>query len=539
MERKQNEEHLFTETKITDIIYCSNRISFGFLLVWIFLVNVPSPLLSQTRYSFRNDYGFVVSQGRSIVELDSVYGCFNRVWLDTTDQYLKVMFNTIDKKTGQYSNNVICNEPTSYTSFVQNNYIHKTDSSLIFIGLNHSNNRCIKKYEFKFKENILVSKDILCDSVYVFAYLADVYYDNNRLILCGQAYKVDDINQNGESVLIVLSDSGEVRVLKYGNRMLYNSSVSSIEKRGNEYLITTLYQLPNKKGNIKLFSLDSNFTKKDSFLFNPNLKLSPGHRSILVDSNILVITCNKGITNDSVYPYYFSNPAIVYFNIATKSIVKIQDFGDYDLNSWDGPFENLILGHDGNVIYGGSNTYYVEEKDQRNSDVVIGKLDLQGNPIWRKYYTILDPVINDATFYHWLYDLEATSDGNYICYGEVWGYTEEAGRVVNEAWIFKINEQGEYVNVGTPSSIIWENDNKVPVTVFPNPASNFLFIDQGDIKDVTYEIYDITGRLIEKSKGLFSERSYMLDVSSLSPGSYVLKIGHENHSRGVVKFLKN
>ena len=36
-----------------------------------------------------------------------------------------------------------------------------------------------KKYEYKFKENILVSKDILCDSVYVFAYLADVYYDTN------------------------------------------------------------------------------------------------------------------------------------------------------------------------------------------------------------------------------------------------------------------------------------------------------------------------------------------------------------------------
>ena len=538
MERRQNDEYLYTETKITDIIYCFNRISFGFLLVWIFLFNVPIPLLSQTQYSFRNDYGFVVSQGRSIVELDSVYGCFNMVWLDTTDQYLKVMFNYIDKETGVF-NNIVCNELVSYSTFDYNNYIQKTDSSLIFIGLNHGLNRCIKKYEFKIRDNKFVSTDILCDSLFVFTLLSNVYYSNGNLIICGQAYEGNSSNQNGDAVLVFQGDSGEVKVRKYGNRVLDNSSVSSIVKKKNEYWMTTFYQLPNKKGNIKLFKLDSNFTKKDSFLFNPNLKLSPGHRSILVDSNILVITCNKGITSDSVYPYYFSNPAIVYFNIATKSIVKIQDFGDYDLNSWDGPFENLIIGHDGNVIYGGSNTYYVEEKDQRNSDVVIGKLDLQGNPIWRKFYTILDPVINDATFYHWLYDLEATSDGNYICYGEVWGYTEEAGRVVNEAWIFKINEQGEYVNVGTPSSIIWENENKVPIKIYPNPASNFLIIEQGDIKDVNYEIYDISGRLIEKSKGLFSERSYMLDISFLSPGSYVLKIGHENHSRGVVKFLKN
>ncbi|MBK7220714.1 MAG: hypothetical protein IPH94_05015 [Saprospiraceae bacterium] len=401
--------------------------------------------------------------------------------MDTTDQYLKVMFNYIDKETGVF-NNIICNELVSYSTFDYNNYIQKTDSSLIFIGLNHGLKRCIKKYEFKIRDNKFVSTDLLCDSLFVFTLLSNVYYSNGNLIICGQAYEGNSSNQNGDAVLVFQGDSGEVKVRKYGNRVLYNSSVSSIVEKENEYWITTFYKLPNKKGNIKLFKLDSNFTKKDSFLFHPNLKLSPGHRSILVDSNILVITCNKGIANDSVYPYYFSNPAIVYFNIATKSIVKIQDFGDYDLNSWDGPFENLILGHDGNVIYGGSNTYYVEEKEQRNSDVVIGKLDLQGNSIWRKFYTILDPVINDATFYHWLYDLEATSDGNYICYGEVWGYTEEAGRVVNEAWIFKINEQGDFVNVGTPSSIIWENDNKVPVTVFPNPASNFLFIDQEALK---------------------------------------------------------
>lgn len=492
----------------------------------------------QEVYSFRSDYGYVVSQGRSIIELDSAYGCFNMVWIDTIDPYLKVMFNYIDKETGQYSNNIICNEATSYTSFVRNNYIHKTDSSLIFIGLNHGNNRCIKKYEYKFRDNVLVSKDILCDSVYVFAYLADVYFDTHRLILSGQAYKAGEINPKGESVLVILSDSGEVRVLRYGNRMLYNSSVSSIVKRGKEYLITTLYQLPNKKGNIKLFNLDSNFIKKDSFTFSPSLKLDPGDRSILVDSNILIITCSKGITSDSVYPYYFSNPAILYFDLTTKSIVKLQDFGDYDLNSWDGPFENLIIGHDGNILYGGSNTYYVEEKDQRNSDVVIGKLDKRGNPIWRRYYTILDPVINDATFYHWIYDMELTQDGNYICYGEVWGYTEEAGRVVNEAWIFKIDEEGNFVNAGSPSAVAWENEESLPVTVYPNPTTDHLFINQGEIENLTYEVYDEWGKVIFKIKSSYSERSYMLDVSSFATGNYFLKIMQNGHVKGSLKFQK-
>ena len=448
------------------------------------------------------------------------------------------MFNYIDKETGQYRNVRVCEEPVSYTAFVRNNYIQNTDSSLIFIGLNVGNNRCIKKYEFKYGENKLVATDLLCDSLFVFAFLSNVFNDSGNIILCGQANRIIDNSQNGEAVLVFQSESGEVEIRNYGNNKLYNSSSSSIVKRGKEYCLTTLHQLPNKKANIKLFNLDSNFTKMDSFMFSPSHKLAPGHRSLIIDSNILIITCKKGITSDSVYPYYFSNPAILYFDLTTKSIVKLQDFGDYDLNSWDGPFENLIIGHDGNVLYGGSNTYYVEEKDQRNSDVVIGKLDKRGNPIWRRYYTILDPVINDATFYHWIYDMELTQDGNYICYGEVWGYTEEAGRVVNEAWIFKIDEEGNFVNAGSPSAVAWENEESLPVTVYPNPTTDHLFINQGEIENLTYEVYDEWGKVIFKIKSSYSERSYMLDVSSFATGNYFLKIMQNGHVKGSLKFQK-
>ncbi len=507
------------------------------ILVWIFSFCFYYSDC-QSLFNFRSDYGYIESRGQALIELDSSYASYNRVWVDSLDQYLKVMFIKIDKETGQYSDKLLFNEPDSYTTFVKNNFVHKTDSSLIYIGVNAEKNHCIKMYEYFLWNDSLRSKSILCDTQYIFGYLSDVNYYNNSLIICGQV--IDRLNpKNGLATLIVVDDSLKASRKCFSNNSLYNASANSILVLDDGYLIVTLLQHPNQEGNIKLLFTDTNFSVKDSFTFNKNLKLIPGSRALLLDSFTLVVSCLKYFENNSLYPFTFFNPALLYFDLKTRQIIKLQDFDDKELHTWDGAFKNLIMTHDGNILYAGDNTYYVQDKDQLITDVVIGKLDKKGNQIWRKFYYILKPEINDATFFHWINDLEATSDGNYICYAEISGFTKESNRLVKEAWIFKINEQGEYVNVGTPSSIIWENENKVPVTVFPNPASNFLFIDQGDINDVTYEIYDITGRLIEKSKGLFSERSYMLDVSFLSPGSYVLKIGHENHSRGVVKFLKN
>lgn len=150
----------------------------------------------------------------------------------------------------------------------------------------------------------------------------------------------------------------------------------------------------------------------------------------------------------------------------------------------------------------------------------------------------MDPVINDVTFYHWIYDMELTQDGNYICCGEVWGYTEEAGRVVNEAWIFKIDEEGNFVNAGSPSAVAWENEESLPVTVYPNPTTDHLFINQGEIENLTYEVYDEWGKVIFKIKSPYSERSYMLDVSSLVTGNYFLKIMQNGNFKGSLKFQK-
>lgn len=79
------------------------------------------------------------------------------------------------------------------------------------------------------------------------------------------------------------------------------------------------------------------------------------------------------------------------------------------------------------------------------------------------------------------------------------------------------------------TSVLGLDDYSVtnPTSVFPNPAENQLYID--NIKHHNYTIIDMTGKVL--LQGIYKES---IDVSSLSKGLYLLKMGNET----AVKFLK-
>ncbi len=54
----------------------------------------------------------------------------------------------------------------------------------------------------------------------------------------------------------------------------------------------------------------------------------------------------------------------------------------------------------------------------------------------------------------------------------------------------------------------------------PNPATNILIVEMEDAVDVSYEIRDLTGRLVQRKRGEGSKTT--IDIHTLSPGVYVL-----------------
>lgn len=84
----------------------------------------------------------------------------------------------------------------------------------------------------------------------------------------------------------------------------------------------------------------------------------------------------------------------------------------------------------------------------------------------------------------------------------------------------------------TVISSVHSDDNSNNLTLYPNPASDFIYLKGIDYKMLSenYEISDINGKELQSGK---LESKNKISIESLSPGVYFLKI--DNH---IVKFVK-
>ncbi|MFN3195270.1 MAG: T9SS type A sorting domain-containing protein [Chlorobiota bacterium] len=84
----------------------------------------------------------------------------------------------------------------------------------------------------------------------------------------------------------------------------------------------------------------------------------------------------------------------------------------------------------------------------------------------------------------------------------------------------------------TVISSVHTDDNSNNLTLYPNPASDFIYLKGIDYKMLSenYEISDINGKELQSGK---LESKNKISIESLSPGVYFLKI--DNH---IVKFVK-
>lgn len=86
----------------------------------------------------------------------------------------------------------------------------------------------------------------------------------------------------------------------------------------------------------------------------------------------------------------------------------------------------------------------------------------------------------------------------------------------------------------TVTNLSTENILKEELKVYPNPTSSFVNIDAKNLTNVTIQILDIDGRVLSTQK---LSKTNQQDVSSLSPGVYVLKIISDQGTK-TVKLLK-
>ncbi len=103
-------------------------------------------------------------------------------------------------------------------------------------------------------------------------------------------------------------------------------------------------------------------------------------------------------------------------------------------------------------------------------------------------------------------------------------------------WIIVFN--GDCGN--NPAGISEEKKNPSSITIFPNPASQTLYLDfaQSPQSTATLKVMDIAGRtLINTNASISNGKVVTLDISTLSQGVYFLNIGMTQDTK-VYKFIK-
>jgi len=86
----------------------------------------------------------------------------------------------------------------------------------------------------------------------------------------------------------------------------------------------------------------------------------------------------------------------------------------------------------------------------------------------------------------------------------------------------------KYVRVTSITSVV-ENKGAFQISVYPNPATEFITIDAGMQENATVEIMDFSGKVVIET--YVTTTNDQLDVSDLSSGLYLLKISGEDFTQ--------
>jgi hypothetical protein len=209
------------------------------------------------------------------------------------------------------------------------------------------------------------------------------------------------------------------------------------------------------------------------------------------------------------------------FHAPKPYIAKLETDGDIIWENRYGPFAypveltKIIEIQDGNFVASGFRNDYECERG------LIVKVDSEtGDSLWYRIYSFVDNTEEEYDCH--FRDIIETGDSSLVACG----YVEPTpGYPSTDTWVMKVDSMGCLVP-GCDVSIL-ENQQQANFICYPNPASQYLNIYlETKIKNFqhsTFNLYNLEGELVKCFEPNESGITYMLDVSTLPSGCYILQ----------------
>lgn len=150
-----------------------------------------------------------------------------------------------------------------------------------------------------------------------------------------------------------------------------------------------------------------------------------------------------------------------------------------------------------------------------SEDVWILKLDILGNIVWEEVY--------GGTRWEYGEDIKQNQDGDYVFCASTMSddgdVTNHIGSTQNtDYWIVKLISD---------ESSIEESDYEKVTCVFPNPASQVIYIKRNNIADLhMLQLFNLQGVKLEQAE--INESIYELHLNQYKSGSYIIKLYNKN-----------
>jgi len=149
---------------------------------------------------------------------------------------------------------------------------------------------------------------------------------------------------------------------------------------------------------------------------------------------------------------------------------------------------------------------------------IIGKISAQGDTLWTRRY---EPISVDEIFSSHFEDIIATSGQNYIAIGST-SPLDVTDEIFTKIWMIKFDENGNIIFKDTTDAV--ELVDNFALTIYPNPASDILFIEIDEIRNLSIRLLNTKGQKVLEKLNTKPNHTYIMDTSTLDTGMYYLQI---------------
>lgn len=486
-------------------------------------------LSAQLPYNHRVENDQIQALGHLVYELDNSYLGIGR-GIDTIDYRRGIYATEFDKVTGEVINTEKITYPNSLLFFDQLNTVIEYNNKPHFL-FSRSDTIYLTSYD-DLDNTLNIEKKIFSSDPVNSLFIYDFKYDNgNFYILSDHTSIATGISQSELFIYNIENDSITEIYLDDPESRMYTPNLITLDTV-NFLLVYDVSD--NVASHVKI----SQFNMLGDIMWSYDHIDSNGEGNIYdvykINDKNLILGGRKFVNSSDGNRV----PIIFKFNISERRVINKSNFNipQSEWNTRHYPVSKITSTHNKAGFICASQLFKITE----DPDTIVGsgflsKVDTNLNVIWKRQYTVID--LNYVE--HEISMMIPTSDGNYLGYGSSYNGSAFPGEVPLLSWAIKIDEDGKIVGDTTTSILDWQyEDLSDQIEIFPNPASHYIYVNQNEIEDITYQVYDESGRLEDEFKIRSKNSSVMKDISNWNKGMKFINIMQDNEKVGQVKIIK-